>query len=135
MISFYLHKKLQCSAVLIVADNAKMHLKKSSGRREQFGRSHSEPVISSRNGLPASTGNKCHQSQTKNGLTKPRPGMCRWNSFTHRSPSPVLVKEETTNLTCNLRLNAAKPVRRGSWGKLDVLEQSRKSFNGKLGLP
>ena len=119
MIPFYLCQKLQCSPVIIVADNAKTHRKKPSGRREQFGRSRSEPVITTRNELPGSTGNICNPNQ-KEGLPKPRPGMCRWNSFTPRSSCTLLINDETTHLDCSIKSNAPKPVRRGSWGKLTL---------------
>eukprot|EP00977_Amphora_coffeiformis_P007112 scaffold1552_cov175-Amphora_coffeaeformis.AAC.3 len=131
MIPFYLYEKLQHSQSIIVADNAKTHRKKSSGRREPFERSRSDPVITSRNGSAASAGSKCH----KNSQPEPRPGMCRWNIFTPCSSSGMLVDDETANLACNFRLNAPKPVRRGSWGELETLEPSRKPLlNGEMGL-
>ena len=129
MIAFYLYEKLQCTPVIIIADNAKTHRNESLGRRQQFVRSHSEPAITSRNRLPTSTGNRSRNDFQP----KRRPGMCRWNSFTQRLSSPKLVDEEKTSLACNLSANAPKPVRRGSWGKLGPFIPSRKpSLNGEM---
>ena len=112
MFPFYLYAELQCVPVTIVQDNAKTHKHKSSGRRQQFARSHSEPLVTAPR---VSLGRGARSSKTL--PQKPRPQMNRWNSFTNRSTTQVIHEEDTSKeTTSSLMVNASKPVRRGSWG-------------------
>ena len=139
MYPLYLFQNLQLN-VTIVPDNAKTHKKKSVGRRQQFARSQSEPVIRSPDRAVVTTKSskgKGGLSNSKNGQSKQRPGMCRWNSFTQRSSKSLSLlaqHDDDTSLACNLKTNAPKPVRRGSWGQLAINKPSSKpSFDSNVG--
>lgn len=136
MIPFFLLDQLQFTSVKIITDNAKTHSKKSRGRRQKFVRSQSEPVVTSQEGrgLPGWQRSSKRPQTPKDRQPEQRPGMCRWNSFTQRSSASLLDDRKATDLASNLKVNASKPVRRGSWGKGNAPIPKRKpSLNSKIG--